>query len=167
MNLNHPPTRLAHRRGGFTLLEMILALAILGSSLAILAQIADTGVDAAREARAISTARMICQNKLNEQLLNIQSGMSPAAIVDAQVESFDSESMETFTYSLEVSQGQMQGLLSLRVTVKAFAGDGETVLATYALDRWVIDPTLGLEQAEMEEEAARQEATGGGEAGAV
>lgn len=156
--------RIARRRA-FSLLEMILALAILGTSLAILAQIADTGVDAAREARALASARMICQTKLNEQLLNMQSGMTPVAVVDAQTEPFDSEATETFSYSVEVQPGQMDGLLAMRVTVNAYAADGSQLLATYSLDRWVIDPALGLEEAELEEEAAREELAGGGEGG--
>lgn len=161
------PTDCSHqlRRGrtGFSLLEMILALAILGSSLAILAQIASTGVDAAREARALATARMICQSKLNEQLLNIESGLSPATIIEAPTESFDSASTETYVYSVEIMPGQIDGLLSLRVTVLARAGDGTEQLAGYALDRWVIDPAMGLEEAEAEEAAAREEIASGGE----
>ena len=38
-------------RKGFSLLEIVLSLAILGLSLGILGQIATTGTDAAREAR--------------------------------------------------------------------------------------------------------------------
>lgn len=152
----------AHRRA-FSLLEMILALAILGSSMAILAQIASTGVNAAREARALTTARMICQSKLSELLLNIQGGQTPSAIIDAPTESFDSASTETFVYSVEIMPGKMDGLLSIRVTVMAHGGDGTELLATYALDRWVIDPMLGLEESEAEEEAAREEIANGGE----
>lgn len=151
-------------RRAFSLLEMILALAILGSSMAVLAQIASTGVGAAREARAMTTARMICQSKLSELLLNIQGGQTPSTIIEAPAESFDSQSTETFVYSVEVMPGQMDGLLSIRVTVQARGGDGSEQLAIFALDRWVIDPTLGLEEAEAEEEAAREEIASGGEA---
>jgi len=155
--------RHASCRRAFSLLEMILALSILGTSLAILAQIADTGVDAAREARALASARMICQTKLNEQLLNMQSGMTPVAVMDAQAEPFDSAATETFTYSVEVQPGQLDGLLALRITVNAYASGGSVLLVSYAVDRWVIDPMLGLEEAEMEEQAAREELTGGDE----
>ncbi len=44
-------------RSGFSLLEILLALAILGGSLAILSRIVDTGAGAAREARDLSVAR--------------------------------------------------------------------------------------------------------------
>lgn len=142
---------------------MVLALAILGASLSILSQIASTGVDAAREARALGTARMICQTKLTETLLNIDAGQSPTTVIEAPTESFDSDSSETFVYSVEVLPGQLDGLLSLRVTVIARAGDGTEQLAAYALDRWVIDPALGLAEAELEEELAREEIATGGE----
>lgn len=155
--------RFSTGRRGFSLLEMLLALAILGSSLAILAQIAGTGVAAAREARALSTARMICQTKLAEALLNIEAGQSPTSVIEAPAESFDSAATETYVYSVEVTPGQLDGLLSLRVSVIARAGDGTEQLAAYALDRWVIDPALGLEEAELEEEAAREEIANGGE----
>ena len=151
-------------RNAFSLLEMILALAILGTSLAILAQIAETGVSAAREARSLATARMICQHKLSELLLNIAGGQTPTSIIESPAESFDSESTETFLYSIEIMPGQLDGMLSIRVTVQALAGDGTEKLATYALDRWIIDPALGLEEAELEEEAAREEIANGGEA---
>lgn len=145
---------------GFSLLEMILALAILGTSLAILAQIAGSGVDAAREARALATARIICQNRLNEMLLNAQSGQTPVTMIDVPTDSFDSESSETYTYSIELLPGQIDGLMVARVTVTAFAGDGTEQLASYALDRWYIDPALGLEEAELEEEQAWAELSG-------
>lgn len=139
---------------------MVLALTILGASLAILAQIADTGSDAAREARALVSCRMICQTKLNEELLNITYGQSPAIVVDAPVEPFDSQSTETYLYSLEIANGQLDGLLALRATVRAMGGDGTESIASCVLDRWVIDPLLGLEEAEAEEEAARAELSG-------
>ncbi|MEM6472520.1 MAG: type II secretion system protein [Planctomycetota bacterium] len=150
----------APRRSGFSLLEMILALAILGTSLAVLSQIAGTGVDAAREARALATARIICQNRLGEMLLNVQAGQAPATMIDVPTTSYDSESSETYTYSVEILPGQLDGLMSARVTVTAYAGDGTEKLATYALDRWYIDPALGLEEAELEEEAAWAERSG-------
>ncbi|MEO1526626.1 MAG: type II secretion system protein [Planctomycetota bacterium] len=150
-------------RSAFSLLEMVLALAILGASLAILAQIADTGTDAAREARALVSCRMICQTKMNEELLNITYGQSPAIVVDEPVTPFDSQSTETYLYSLELANGQLDGLLAMRFTVRAMGGDGSEQIAAYVLDRWVIDPLVGLEELEAEEEAAWEELTGSGD----
>ena len=152
------------KRPGFSLLEMVLALTILGASLAILAQIADTGSDAAREARALVSCRMICQSKLNEELLNISYGQPPAVVVDAPAEPFDSQSTETYLYSLEIANGQLEGLLAVRATVRAMGGDGTEQIAAFVLDRWIIDPLVGLEEAEAEEEAAWEELSGTGAA---
>ena len=149
------------RRSGFSLLEMLLALAILGGSLAVLSQIAQTGTDAAREARDLSLARMLCQAKLSEVLLQ---NTTPVTITSAQAESFDSSSTTQFMYSVEVQPGPLEGLLAIRVGVEAVNPDGGAPLATYALTRWMIDPALGLEEAEMEEEAAKEEAADTGAA---
>jgi len=54
----------ARTRSGFSLLEILLALSILGGSLAVLSQIAEIGTSAAREARELSVCRMLCQSKL-------------------------------------------------------------------------------------------------------
>ena len=150
-------SRFAAKRSGFSMLEMLLALAILGTSLAVLAQLADVGTSAAREARALAMARLACQTKLSELLLNSTTmGQSPTAVVDAPVDSFDSQSTLSFTYSVEVMPAPLDGMLAVRLSVKALGGNDE-VLATYALERWMIDPALGLEELEMEEEAAREE----------
>ncbi|MGB7329552.1 MAG: prepilin-type N-terminal cleavage/methylation domain-containing protein [Rubripirellula sp.] len=142
-------------RNGFSLLEILLALAILGGAMAMLSQIAETGTSAAREARDLSVARLMCQSKLSETLLDVASGISPQTVLTTPLASFDSGSMTSFNYSLEVQPGQMDGLLILRITVVAESPNGGPALATYSLTRWVVDPTLGLEAAEAEAEALK------------
>ena len=143
-------------RRGFSLLEILLALAILGGSLAILSRIVDTGISAAREARDLSIARMICQAKLSEVLLNSTSGFSPQTQPMTPVDSFDSQSTTPFSFSVEVQPGQLGGILLIRVLVEAEDPDGGEPIARYSLVRWMIDPALGLEELEAEEEAARE-----------
>lgn len=149
-------------RAGFSLLEILLALSILGGSLAVLSQIAEIGTSAAREARGLATCRILCQAKLTEVLLDATAGISPPSMFDAPLESFDSASITSYRHTIEVQQGSMDGLLSVRVTVQAVDPDSDNAIATVSLTRWLVDPTLGLEQAEADEKALREEMTGGG-----
>ncbi|MGI9472217.1 MAG: prepilin-type N-terminal cleavage/methylation domain-containing protein [Rubripirellula sp.] len=151
------------RRSGFSLLEILLALAILGGSLAVLSRIVDTGISASREARDLVVARMLCQSKLSELLLDSTAGISPLSVPMSPVQSFDSQSTTPFYYSVDVQPGQMDGILVIRVTVEALDPSGGQTLARYSLTRWMIDPAIGLEEMEAEEEAAREEAASGGE----
>lgn len=153
-------------RRGFSLLEILLALAILGGSLAVLSRIVDTGISASREARDLVVARMLCQSKLSQLLLDSTAGIAPLSVPMTPVESFDSQSTTPFYYSVEVQPGQLDGMLVIRVMVEAQDPSGGQVLARYSLVRWMIDPMLGLEEMEAEEEAAREEAALGGEGAA-
>ena len=147
------------KRAGFSLLEMLLALAILGGSLAVLGQIADTGVDAAREARDLSVAKLIAQSKLSEVLINASLGQTPQTIVESPVDPIDSLSTTQFNYSVEIQPATMEGILMVRITTTALDANGN-LSATYVLDRWMIDPAIGLEELELEEEAAKEAAAG-------
>ena len=154
-------------RAGFSLLEILLALAILGGSLAVLSQIADTGMSAARESRDLAAARILCQSKLSEVLLDTTMGISPQSVLTASFDTvFDSQSTSMFQYSVDVQPAPLDGLLAIRVLVESLDLDNGKPRTRYALTRWVVDPTLGLEEAEAEEEAMLEEmaalAEGGG-----
>ena len=58
--------RRARRRGGFSLLEVILALAILVAALAVLGELVRSGVRNAQMARDLSRAQVLCESKLGE-----------------------------------------------------------------------------------------------------
>ncbi|MCC9658217.1 type II secretion system GspH family protein [Rhodopirellula sp. JC737] len=156
-----PPTCFTcsmRQASGFSLLEMMLSLAILGMSLAILAQIAGTGTDAAREARDLSQARLIASSKMSEILVSASTGISPAGAPAMPVESMDSAATTQFQVQVDVVPAPMDGMLAIRVGVEALDPDGGPPLATYALTRWMIDPLLGLKELAEEEAALREEA---------
>ncbi|QDS92983.1 hypothetical protein FF011L_17380 [Roseimaritima multifibrata] len=143
------------RRQGFSLLEILLALAILGGSLAILSSIAITGADAASEATDLAVARMLCETKMNEQLLNSEVAPVPVSMIPVPADGLpDSGGLARFLYSVEVLPATMQGLLTIRVTVASEElGFNEQPRIQYSLIRWIVDPALGLEQLERDAEA--------------
>ncbi len=142
-------------RSGFSLLEMLLALALLGGALGILSQVAMTGTDAAREAEHLAQARLIAQSRLAEILANSQV-QSPAAIPPTPTEPMDSQSTTPFEYQVDVAPAPFDGMLAIRVTVQALDESGGPPVASYSLTRWMIDPMLGLAELEAEEEAAKE-----------
>jgi general secretion pathway protein I len=146
------PLTLRPRRHAFSLLEILLALAILGGSLAVLSQVVGTGADSAGSARDLSLARLICQAKLAETLLN---GVTPTTIPSTPVASPDSSSLTPFFYAVDVAPAALDGMLAIRVSVEAQDPDGGPPVATFSLTRWIIDPALGLEQAQAEYDAEK------------
>jgi general secretion pathway protein I len=143
-------------RAGFSLLEILLAMAILGGALAVLSQIVGTGGDAARSARELAMARLLCQSKLAEVMVTA-AGVMPTNVPPTPIASPDSQSDTVFNYAVEVAPAPMDGLLLIRVSVEAVSPEGDgPAFANYSITRWIIDPTLGLEQ--LEADAATQAA---------
>ena len=50
--------------------------------------------------------------------------------------------------------------MAIRVTVVVASSDGKATQATFALTRWIVDPTLDLRQQEMDEQALREKMMG-------
>ncbi len=155
--------RVRRQRRGFSLLEILLALAILGSSLAILSTIVSRGANAGLVARDLAIARILCQTKMAEVMLDATGGVSPTSSPAAPIQSFDSDSFTAFTQTVEVSPAPMDGLLMVKVTIEGLDSESGAVRARHALSRWMIDPLLGLEAAEVEEQLAREQASSAAE----
>lgn len=128
------------RRAGFSLLEMLLALTILGGSLGILSQIAMTGTAAAREAEHLVQARMIAQSRLAILLADDQI---PIAVPPTPAEPMDSSTTTAFEYQVDVATAPMDGMLALRVTVRALDESGGPPIATYSATRWMMERAVG------------------------
>lgn len=71
---SHPATRTesASHRAGFSLIEVILATAILLGSVIVLSQLAGLGRTHAQNADKLAQAQRICENTLNEIMLGIR-----------------------------------------------------------------------------------------------
>jgi type II secretion system protein I len=125
---------IAARRRGLSLLEVMLALAILGLSLATIGELMRLGSRSAELARDMTTAQILCETKVSE----IVTGMLPA-ISTAPTPIVDAGSGNDWLYSVETQQIGVDGLLAVRVMVQQ---NPELVArpATFVLVRWMIDP---------------------------
>lgn len=119
---------------GLTLLEVLLALAILGGAMAAIGELMRIGTRNAEAARDLTTAQIICETKMSElgAGLALPQGVSQTAVEDAQYQA------EWF-YSITVEQVDQDGLISVMVTVEQ-NGELYTRPASFSLVRWMIDP---------------------------
>lgn len=140
-------------RRGISLLEIILSIGIMGAAMAALSSVVMTGADAAIDGRDRVQAQLLCEQQLAQVLLN---GVSPVPYADQPLAVPGSGSQ--FTATLEVQPAPLQGLLALRMTIKATESGATQPNVTVSMMRWWVDPMLGLEQLEAEEQAAAEEA---------
>ncbi len=121
----------APRREGFSLLEVMLASAILVGCLAVLSELANIGRIHATVAQDGGTAERICQSKVNE----ILAGLAPASPVhDEPV-----EDAPGWVCSVDVDSVRQRGVVALRVTVKQ-DDDSAGRPMEFSLVRWIRDP---------------------------
>jgi general secretion pathway protein I len=119
------------RRRGFSLLEVLLATAILAGSLVVLSQLAALGrthaAAAGDEAEAVRIGRSVTSA--------ILAGLLPVAPVHEQ--SVDEE--PGWLYSVEVEPAGRPGLVAIRVTVRQDEAESSRPVA-FSLVRWIRDP---------------------------
>jgi prepilin-type N-terminal cleavage/methylation domain-containing protein len=116
---------------GFSLLEVILAIAIFGTSLAIIGELVRLGSMSAAAARDLSDGQRICSNLINE----IAAGVMPPTAVSQTSCPEDA----TWLYSVTADATDVDGLLAVSVTVEQdpqFSSRPHSV----TLVRWVVDP---------------------------
>lgn len=130
--------RLRSGRGGFSLLEMMLATAVLLGCVIVLGELAGIGNQHVDDIAGLSLAEVICQSTLNEML----SGA-------AAVESFERRAVPEhpgWTVSAEVTSTDRQRVASLRV-MAWYESPQQTVSEqaavrkhVFSLVRWIRDP---------------------------
>jgi type II secretion system protein I len=123
------------RRHAFSLMEIILAIAILVGAMVVLGELARQGLDHARSARDLTQAELICESKLAE----IAAGLvTPEPVTETPVE-VDPSATQKWLYSVDVSPAGEDGLLAVKVTVSDKNAAGLTGREV-SLTRWMIDP---------------------------
>jgi prepilin-type N-terminal cleavage/methylation domain-containing protein len=122
------------QRRGLSLLEVLLALAVLGMSLAVIAEIARIGGRSAEQARDLSTAQIHCESLMAQVVTGL---IAPTPVADIPID--DPNAAGEWVYSLEVQPVDQQGLLAVKVTVTQDPDVFPRPVA-FALGRWMIDP---------------------------
>jgi prepilin-type N-terminal cleavage/methylation domain-containing protein len=129
---SRPPSR--NRRHGFTLMEVILALAILGPGLFVLNETIRLAQQCGRVARDLTYAQMLCEAKMNE----FASGVTPLA--PAQDVPFGAP-YDGWFYTVETGDLEVPGLIAVTLTVTQDLPP-EREPAIYTMVRWMGDPAV-------------------------
>lgn len=131
------------KRDGFSLLEVILALAILTGAMVVLGELVRAGLRNAQLARDLSQAQLLCQSKLQE----IEAGVTPPQPVGQTA----IPDQPGWYYSIEPASGGASGsnnagggsnsggLLMFTVTVEQSADEYQQPVK-FSMTEWIRDP---------------------------
>lgn len=151
MSARHLALVATRRLSGFSLLEVILALAILAGAIAVLSEVSGIGMRNARLARDLTYAQLLCESKLAE----LVAGVEPLEAKQSVPLGTVSDSSEPdWLYSVEIHPTQQEGLLEVCVTVVKDQPP-EMRPAQFSLVRWMLDPEAAASEAN--EPSASQE----------
>jgi len=144
------------KRDGFSLLEVALALAILGGAIAVLGEANRLALRNAAMARDVAHAQLLCESKLAE----ILSGITPADPVEqtpfdeTMTDSLDPEEAP-WVFSIETEETDETGLISVRVTVTRDLPEAQHPLQ-FSLVRWLPDPNYTSSTATSSSQSSQQ-----------
>lgn len=124
-----------HSRSALTLLEIVLALAILAGALVVLGELVRIGTRNAALARGTTQAQLLCQSKLAE----LTSGMIEPAVSPPTIFLED----PNWLYTVNLERIDEQGLLAVQVTVIENVPPGRRP-QSFSLVRWMPDPGMEL-----------------------
>jgi type II secretion system protein I len=119
------------RRNGLSLLEVILAIAILGSAMAVIGNLFFLGYRSALQSRNRSDANILVDAKMAE----LAAGVIPAESVGSQ----SIEENPLWSYSVDVRSSDQLGLLIATVTVQQ-TDEAAAVPVSLSIVRFVPDP---------------------------
>src|SRR5690349_9025959 len=120
------------RRGGLTLLEVLIALGIFLMSFLAISTLVTASADQALEIQQQSRAAQLCQSKLAEVIAGVVplSGQGDTP--------FDED--PNWSWSLDADQGDIAGLW--KVTVRVSRQQPNGARTECSLDRLLLDPSL-------------------------
>jgi type II secretory pathway pseudopilin PulG len=135
--LSASPVRRRARCRAFSLLEAILALAILVAALAVIGELVRAGIRNAQMARDLSRAQVLCEHKLSE----IFAGAAAAG----QASNSAFPESPGWLYSVNQDGSGPQGLIKIRVTVEQDPAQ-QRYPVKFTLAQWMRDPVVTATQ---------------------
>lgn len=156
------------RRQGFSLIEVMLATAILMGSVIVLARLAGMGRTTGQKAQRYAEAQTVCEQTLNEIVLGLrpletvqQATLQPVGTFADEAAGNPEAGSAAALYSVQQSRRQwtysvqtqpleaVPGLTLLSVTVNSIVPEGSISRPTsFRLSRWVKDSTEAGSKAE-------------------
>lgn len=115
---------------GLTLLEVILAIAILGGALAVVGELVRLASRNATYAREMTTAQLLCEAKLEE--------LASGAVLPEASGPTVCETDPEWLYTVAVDRPDQSGLLQVKVTCEQAIENPNKL--SFSLVRWMIDP---------------------------
>lgn len=149
-------------QGGFTLLEVILALVILGGSLAIFGEVMQIANRSAADARAESQAQLLAESVMDQILAGAldasNAGRQPLEVVDAT----------PWLYSVAIGTTDRLGVIPVEVIVEQDL-ESRYKPVKFRLFRWLPSVAESDENADeaAADEAEQQESAGQSSGGAA
>ena len=131
------------RRQGITLLEVLLAIAILGGALAAIGELIRLGVRSAGAAQQETFAHLLCDSRMAE--------VAAGAVPPESVGQTACEEATDWVYTIEVTPADQTGLLQVMVLVQQDPSQ-YTLPRSYQLYRYIPDPAY-IEELQAEQEA--------------
>jgi type II secretory pathway pseudopilin PulG len=128
------------KRKAFSILEVILALAILTGAIAVLGELGRLGFQNAKAAQDLTKAQMLCESKMAEYTSGITTPQSVAATPFDAIDQ-DNSNSTTWVYSVDMQQIDQDGLDALCVTVTQNLPAAQHPIS-YSITRWIVDPTV-------------------------
>lgn len=128
------------KQAGFSLLEVILALAILAGAVAVVGEASRLALRNAAMARDLARAQFLCETKLAEILTGIAE---PDPVASAPFDATSTTSLDpnepAWLYSIGIEQTDEDGLISVRVTVTRDVPASQNPVQ-FSMVRWMPDP---------------------------
>lgn len=151
-----PSARLERR--GLSLLEVVLALAILAMASAYLAQSMELATTNAIKAQRIAQAELVAESVMNQMIAGLISS-EPVTWTPY----FNSMGQTDWMYQIQQVNTQLDGMLGLQVAVQQLDPNTGLIQTRYDLyvNRWIIDPALELDVPPEEEETSTDTGTTG------